>query len=221
MDNNSIFFLISTLVVSAFLGSWHCGLMCGPIASFAGEKKSLPYYHVGRVLSYTLLGLICGWLGKKFVAETDSATKIILFSILASMVIVLGYQSQKTIYSDGLHEKRKEIFSIQKHTIQLLMRLNRKPSYQKLGFFGLGFCSLLLPCGWLYSFVVAAAATQSPWSGALVMWLFSISSIPALQAFPYLLRRMSVNTSRRQKKVVTLVVFSASLYSLFSHFFIS
>ncbi len=222
MANNSLMFLISTLVASAFLGSWHCGMMCGPLASFAGQKKSLFYYHAGRLISYSLLGLICGWLGKHFVLSANLELKVVLFILLSTLILALAYFSQNSLllnHSTGNNFSKK--YSIQKKAIRFFMQKSQNEKWQKFGFWGLGLSSVLLPCGWLYSFVVASAATQSPWAGALVMFLFSLSSIPALQAFPFFLNKLSSNTNPRQKRIVTLVVLGSSLYSLFSHFFIS
>jgi sulfite exporter TauE/SafE len=40
----------------------------------------------------------------------------------------------------------------------------------------------LLPCGWLYAFLLAAASTSSAWQGAWVMILFGLGAVPALSA---------------------------------------
>jgi hypothetical protein len=37
-----------------------------------------------------------------------------------------------------------------------------------------------LPCGWLWAFVVAAAGTASPWTGAAVMAVFWLGTVPAM-----------------------------------------
>ena len=38
----------------------------------------------------------------------------------------------------------------------------------------------LLPCGWLWAFVVSAAGTASPVAGALVMAVFWLGTVPAM-----------------------------------------
>jgi uncharacterized protein len=45
---------------------------------------------------------------------------------------------------------------------------------------GLGLLAACLPCGWLYGFVLAAAATGDPVAGALVMSVFWLGTLPAL-----------------------------------------
>ncbi len=38
----------------------------------------------------------------------------------------------------------------------------------------------LIPCGWLWAFVITAAGTGSPVSGALVMLAFWLGTVPAM-----------------------------------------
>jgi sulfite exporter TauE/SafE len=38
----------------------------------------------------------------------------------------------------------------------------------------------LLPCGWLWAFVVSAAGTASPWAGAAVMTVFWLGTVPVM-----------------------------------------
>ncbi|MDO9261642.1 MAG: sulfite exporter TauE/SafE family protein, partial [Flavobacteriaceae bacterium] len=64
------------MLLSAFLlglaGSFHCVGMCGPIAFILPIDKSSPFkmafqtifYHLGRLLTYSLIGLLFGLLGK-------------------------------------------------------------------------------------------------------------------------------------------------------------
>ncbi|MBI4955507.1 MAG: sulfite exporter TauE/SafE family protein, partial [Myxococcales bacterium] len=53
----------------------------------------------------------------------------------------------------------------------------RPPVWRALA---LGVLTSLLPCGWLWAFVVSAAGTASPWGGALVMAAFWLGTVPAL-----------------------------------------
>jgi sulfite exporter TauE/SafE len=44
----------------------------------------------------------------------------------------------------------------------------------------IGVLTGLLPCGWLWVFVVSAAGTGSPWTGAAVMAVFWLGTVPAM-----------------------------------------
>ena len=61
--------------ILGLLGSFHCIGMCGPLVlampfhSFDGNKKILPmlFYHFGKSISYGMLGIFAGALGKTFI----------------------------------------------------------------------------------------------------------------------------------------------------------
>ena len=47
-------------------------------------------------------------------------------------------------------------------------------------FYLLGMLNGLLPCGFVYAFAITAASTGSAFWGAVVMFIFGLSTIPAL-----------------------------------------
>src|SRR5690606_35393821 len=65
-------FVISALTIG-FMGSFHCIGMCGPIAltlpvaHLSGYKKLLGIllYNIGRIVTYGIIGLCFGWIGKE------------------------------------------------------------------------------------------------------------------------------------------------------------
>ena len=91
--------LVSMALMTALLGSGHCLGMCGGlVAAFTlsphGRAGGLPFqllYHVGRTLTYVLLGALVGWLGSA-VALTHGFGQITRVLLIASdlMVIILG-----------------------------------------------------------------------------------------------------------------------------------
>ncbi len=44
----------------------------------------------------------------------------------------------------------------------------------------IGLLTAILPCGWLFAFLIVAAGTAQPMTGALVMAVFALGSVPAL-----------------------------------------
>jgi len=44
----------------------------------------------------------------------------------------------------------------------------------------LGMLTGLLPCGWLWAFVITAGGTASPLTGAVVMFAFWLGTVPAM-----------------------------------------
>jgi sulfite exporter TauE/SafE len=59
-----------------------------------------------------------------------------------------------------------------------LRRTRSLPAWARSG--ALGLLSALLPCGWLWAFVATAAGTGRPASGAAVMAVFWLGTLPVL-----------------------------------------
>ena len=75
--------LYSMAFTTGLLGSGHCIGMCGGIVaalsiSGEGQRGGLLFhilYNLGRILTYTLIGLMVGWLGSA-IAYTDAFSSV-------------------------------------------------------------------------------------------------------------------------------------------------
>ena len=75
-------------LVFGLLGSFHCVGMCGPIAFVLPVDRSNTYkkvfqitlYHIGRLLAYSIIGLVFGIIGKG----------LYLFGFQQQLSIVIG-----------------------------------------------------------------------------------------------------------------------------------
>ena len=59
---------VSSFFIFGLITSLHCIGMCGPISTLffrnkSGPKKTLVFYHLSRMTSYTLVGLVLGSIG--------------------------------------------------------------------------------------------------------------------------------------------------------------
>src|SRR6476660_2088144 len=96
-------FLLAAITLG-FLGSFHCIGMCGPIAlalpigSSKGISKVLLIlnYNTGRIITYSIIGLFFGILGKGFViAGFQQALSIITgLTILFSVILPFSLKSK-------------------------------------------------------------------------------------------------------------------------------
>ena len=105
--------LILAAISLGLLGSFHCIGMCGPIAlalpvhQYSKVKKYLGVflYNLGRVLTYTVLGLIFGLLGQSFFlggfqqALSISIGTILLLSVFFANTKLFHSQRLAFIYS--------------------------------------------------------------------------------------------------------------------------
>lgn len=179
------------LLLAAFgagiLGSAHCLGMCAGIsglfavgATVASIKTQLPLaiaYNVGRVLSYTFLGVIVGAIGGSAVGSIpDLAGPVRLASGL--LIIVIGLQ---------VAFNWRLLAPVEKLGAAVWNRLvphakGLIPVTSMTSAAGLGLFWGWLPCGLVYGALLLAATTAEPVSGGLVMIAFGLGTMPAMIA---------------------------------------
>ena len=89
------------MLISAFvlglLGSFHCIGMCGPIAfmlpvdrsSTVKKVSQITGYHIGRLLAYSLIGLIFGLIGKSlFIFGFQQQLSIIIGVLMIGFALI-------------------------------------------------------------------------------------------------------------------------------------
>jgi sulfite exporter TauE/SafE len=178
--------------------------MCGPIATFVAQSGKLRSYHLARGLGYITLGILGGSLGNFFLQSNFYWIRLISGIFLAATILCMGL---------NLFLWRKSIQVIQPSFMNRYFSKNSSS-------FALGLLSMFLPCGWLYTYVLAATASQSPYSGALVMLLFWLGTIPALSAFPVFARKAISLSNKAKQKIAGGILISASIYALISFYFL-
>lgn len=149
----------------AFLGSWHCAGMCGPIAALANRPRQFFFYQVGRLASYALLGTLAGAFGKGVLGWIPDDRKWIVS-------LVLGLFSLWILFAVWNLELPRQV--------QRFLWQHRPRHHEILNFFSLGALNGLLPCHWLYGFLVVAAGSGSPVKGAALTFSLWVGSLPWL-----------------------------------------
>ena len=165
----------------------HCVGMCGPIAvafsaAQGGSRRSslggaLLTYQAGRVTTYALIGALFGLLGSTLGwSRYGNAAQggISLFAGALMVALALGLFGWLPV------DRWVEAGGLGGRVVCGVGRLLRTRSIA--GRFGLGLLNGVLPCGPVYAMALAAAGTGSPASGALVMFLFGLGTVPALLA---------------------------------------
>lgn len=171
MSNNSIAFFIG------LFGSVHCIGMCGPLAlaipSFQTKwwliVSDKLLYNIGRVITYSFLGLLIGLLGKQL--------------WLAGMQQVVSLLSGTFIIMAGLSRLFKIRVSKNPGISKLLSPVTRLLNYalkHKAGHLIVGILNGFLPCGFVYLALVGAINTTSPVSAAQYMFWFGMGTFPLM-----------------------------------------
>jgi len=171
MSNNAIAFFIG------LFGSVHCIGMCGPLAlslpSFQNRwwlvvtDKIL--YNTGRVLTYSFLGLLTGFIGKQlWLSGLQQGV-----SLLSGMLILLAGFS-------GIFKIR---LSGTLWLSALLAPVHRLLNYalrHKAGHLVVGLLNGFLPCGFVYLALAGAINTGAPLTAAAYMFWFGAGTFPLM-----------------------------------------
>ncbi|ADG94056.1 conserved hypothetical protein [Arcobacter nitrofigilis DSM 7299] len=182
MENISII----TIIAIAFLGSFgHCVGMCGGIViaysstkidnSWSKVKQSLSHilYVLGRVSTYTILGFIFGYFGSVVTFNHTTNGILLLFTGFLMILVGLSLSGKLKFLTSIEHSVSKS--KIYQQTFRKLLGSN-----SFISFYLLGMLNGLLPCGFVYVFAITAASTGSALWGAFVMFIFGLSTIPAM-----------------------------------------
>jgi len=183
--------MIELSLIGAFLvgllGGGHCAGMCGGIVGAVTMTlpKSRPRigfllaYNAGRITSYTLVGVLAGVIGaSSFFLEHVLPIERILYGLASVMLIVLG------LYLAGIWHGVTKLEKIGSVIWKKLQPLSKRflPVTTVSQAFLLGIIWGWLPCGLVYSVLVAALATGSPAQGGMLMLAFGLGTLPVLLA---------------------------------------
>ncbi|MEA3372027.1 MAG: sulfite exporter TauE/SafE family protein [Campylobacterota bacterium] len=211
---------IITIISIAFLGSFgHCIGMCGgivvaystikinPKSSKVSQGAAHLLYSFGRVLTYTILGAMFGALGGVVLFSNNANGGLLIFA--GVVMILAGLSLMGKIKFLTLIEHSFSSSSIYKNAFKSVLN-----SKSNLSFFVLGMLNGLLPCGFVYFFAITAASTADPLYGALVMFIFGVSTIPAMFGVGFLSSLASATSFRNM--MMSLSSIAVILYGAYT-----
>lgn len=195
--------LLVAILVASLAGSLHCVAMCGPLVGLHGGARSLRLalvHALGRLTTYAALGAIAGLVGGAIDVAGRLAAAQRVASVAAGVVIVgwglhaiAAARGWLRTGSRGAVVFRRGLTQIRSRQPARLLhgggppprrQGRREPQPRRLRFarraWLIGVLTGLLPCGWLWAFVVSAAGTASPAAGAAVMAVFWLGTVPAM-----------------------------------------
>lgn len=195
---------ISALIFG-LVGSFHCIGMCGPIAFMLPVDRTnkikqffqILSYHLGRLFTYSLIGLLFGFLGKGFYFFGFQQQLSIIVGVTMILVIIFPKFFSKINFSKSIN---KIIFKVKN---ALGKELKKKGNDT---FFTIGFLNGFLPCGLVYMAIFGALATTNAFSGSLYMFLFGLGTIPLMTTVVYLGNFTKGTLRKKIQKVIPLVV---------------
>jgi len=219
--------LICTIFLASLLGSFHCAGMCGAFVAVATGDASLGRrghaalqiaYHLGRLVTYVALGAAAGEAGRLVdiagaLAGIRPIAAIVAGATMAWFGVVL------LLRSGGWSGARIKLPAAWLQTISTLhRRAMKQPPLTRAAMIGL--FTTLLPCGWLYAFVVCAAGAAHPARGALVMTAFWVGTLPILVAVGASARLAMGPLARKIPALTAIVLIVVAVHTLVNRTFL-
>lgn len=213
--------LLAGVLLASLMGSIHCAAMCGGfVCAYAGTPSARGFanlpahlaYNGGRLVSYLALGLGAGAIGARVddlgrVAGTGRGAAVLAGALMVAWALTtiaasLGVRVPGTLAPAWL----------QRTLGSALLVMRDEPPVARAGLTGL--LTTILPCGWLYTFVVTAGGTGSPVAGAGTMLAFWIGTVPMLLAVGFGAQRLLGPLARRLPLVAATLVLVLGLLSI-------
>lgn len=167
-------------LILGFLGSLHCAGMCAPLVMILPLDRTSRFssilgflsYALGKTLTYAVLGLAFGWLGKALWLgnfQQGLSVAVGIFMVLTAAVPVLAARMEKVLSpaASGVGRLKQAMGK-------------RLRSKQPADIFSLGMLNGLLPCGLVYMALFGALAQGEVWGSASFMIFFGLGTLPVL-----------------------------------------
>lgn len=191
---------IAAFVMGA-IGSFHCIGMCGPLAlalplkddSLFSKFTGALLYNSGRIVTYSLFGLLAGSIGQSFsFFGFQQGLSILAGSLIVLLVLMpkLFPTAFKTTNITGrFFEKLRQTFA------HLFFKKNQST------LFAIGFLNGLLPCGLVYLAIAGATATGSIVNAVIFMAAFGAGTLPVMWSIAFWGNFINVNIRQRIRKM--------------------
>jgi uncharacterized protein len=201
--------LLVSAIIFGFLGSLHCLGMCAPLLwaipdNQANKKRWLitkVLYNSGRLVTYSLLGLLIGLIGESF--QLFGLQQHL--SWITGLFLLLGLALS---YKGYLITKNTKLgFRLNAKLRTMLSQYMTKQGLSSHLIFGL--LNGLLPCGLVYMALLASVSMGSALGGASYMAIFGLGTFPMMFLAAYMgssFKKMKkINVNKLAPKLVFLV----------------
>ena len=192
----------------------HCAGMCGPVAallsrraSLAQSKWALALLHLGRLSTYTFLGLLAGGfgqaagLGLPVLRQLQGVLALVAANVaLYFALAALGWTPSPEKLLGGWVQRWGA-------AMRAVTSRNQPALPAIIAPYGLGLLWGLLPCGMVLAGLFTAITSASALNGALNMFAFGVGTLPALLLVRWLAGRAFRPAWPRYASALILVLF--------------
>jgi sulfite exporter TauE/SafE len=198
--------MLFSAFILGLLGSFHCVGMCGPIAFMLPVDRSnnfkkitqIAIYHFGRLLAYSIIGLVFGFIGQRLYVFGFQQQLSISIGILMILIVIIP---QKTFNKYNFSKPVYKAISKVKSALGNAMKKKTLDTFITIGFLN-GF----LPCGLVYMALFAAIAGGNTISGSIYMTAFGLGTIPLMTTTIYFSQFLKGKTRQRIQKIIPVFV---------------
>lgn len=192
--------------VLGLLGSFHCVGMCGPIAFMLPVDRTNNYkkitqitvYHIGRLLTYSIIGLIFGLIGKSLYLFGFQQQLSIIIGIIMILIVIIP---EKTFNKYNLSKPIYKAISKVKSALGTAFKKKTTDTFLTIGFLN-GF----LPCGLVYMALFGAIAGGDALKGSLYMAVFGLGTIPLMTTAIYFSQFLKGAARQKIQKIIPVFV---------------
>jgi len=186
-------------LIAGLATSLHCAGMCGPIACGLGtlaksESERLTaasLYHGSRLLSYGIIGMICGALGQQPLRWFFDSPAALLPWVMVLVLLLMAF---------GLDKKIPRPAILNRLTARARLKASRYSAFG--GATAMGLLTPFLPCGPLYLVFGAALLAGSAAKGAEFTLAFGLGTVPLLWLVQHQFHRIRMKLTPKMMSVM-------------------
>lgn len=213
--------LLLPMLSAGLFGSLHCVGMCGGLLAVASEGATGAKqragvqlaYQAARLGSYLTLGVVAGSLGHALdLAGRAAGLGRVAAVVAGGTMIAWGLAAMLSAAGVDVTRRLPSFRLLPTFVLVRLGRARRSSPLVRAAL--LGGASALLPCGFLYAFAIAGAATGSPWGGGLVLGALWLGNLPALLGFGWLVSGALGRVKRHVPLLSAASVFTLGVLTL-------
>ena len=185
--------LLATAAVMGLVGGPHCLAMCGAacvgVSRWSSNRSWMPLFlfQLGRLIGYAVLGAVAaasmqalGWMTVHSAALRPVWSMVHIAAVLIGLMLFLRGEQPLWLSNAAAGIWHKLSSPEQRQALHM----------HPLGPFLFGLVWAFLPCGLLYSALLVALLSASPWEGAAVMSCFAVGGAFMLMLAPWLWSRL-------------------------------
>ena len=192
-------------ILLGLVSSFHCVGMCGPLAlalpvhhlQKMQQAFAVLLYNLGRVITYTVLGGVFGWLGRGIYIAGFQQWFSIIMGVVILLLAFLYYFLNRSFSPAWLRSVHGSVQNIMGRLLQS-PRLNH--------YFLLGMANGLLPCGLVYLAIAGSLSTTSVGESMVFMAFFGTGTLPTMLILSFFGVHIKLSLRQQMRKAVPFII---------------